>query len=188
MTLRELQDYYNDHEEEFIVDDSARVLEILVVDRATAEELRKKLRPGDERLFTSMAERFSKGASAVSGGDLGIFQRGELPEEFERVIFSLRKGQISPVFQSTHGFHIFMLDDWIPRHAQKFYEVQKSIFERLTAEKERAALDEYLNQILKNASIDIYDETLKTEWRKNNGKENTSIGCDSVTAGAPVCA
>lgn len=171
VSLGELQQYYHDHEEEFIVDDSAGVLEILVNDPELAGQIRKKLRNHDRGTFKVLAQRHSQGASASKDGELGVFQRGELPEEFEKVIFSLKKGQVSPVFQSTHGFHIFMMDEWMARHTQKFNEVQKRIFEELTADKERTALDEYMNQILKNASIEIYDESLNSEFSAKEVKQ-----------------
>lgn len=170
--LEELQKYYHDHEEEFIVDDGAHVLEILVSERALAEQLRKRLRPGDVRTFKATAQRHSQGTHAASGGDLGLFRRGELPEAFEKIIFSLRAGQISPVFQSVHGFHIFMMEEFIRRHHQKFYEVQEIIFDRLMAEKERAALEDYLSEIIKKSSIEVYDETLRSEWRRSNERKS----------------
>lgn len=171
VSLEELQQYYQQHEEEFIMDDSARVLEILVTDPELAGEIRKKLRDRDKATFKALARRHSQGAGASKEGELGAFQRGELPEEFEKVIFSLKKGQVSAVFQSTHGFHIFMMDEWIARHTQKFNEVQERIFEELTADKERTALDEYMNQILKNASIEIYDRSLNSEFSAKEVKQ-----------------
>ena len=164
LSLGELQDYYQEHEEEFVVEDGAHILEILVNDPALARQIHGQLRPLEIGTFKKIAKLHSQGARAAQGGDLGIFRRGELPEEFEKVIFRLKPGQFSPVFESSHGYHIFMIEESIRRHTQKFYQVQKEIFDRLTAEKERAALDKYLTQLIENASIQIYDETLKFEW------------------------
>ncbi len=164
LSLGELQDYYKEHENEFVVKDSAHILEILVYDPALARHIHGQLHPRDIGTFKKMAKLHSQGAQAAQGGDLGIFQRGELPEEFEKLIFRLKPGQFSSVFESSHGYHIFMVEESIRRHTQKFYEVQKEIFDRLTAEKERAALDKYLTQLIENASIKIYDETLQFEW------------------------
>lgn len=167
--LRELQEYYQKHEEEFIVDDAVHVLEILVRDRALAEQLRGRLKPGDVRTFKDTARRYSEGSSAETGGDLGIFRRGELPEQFEKVIFSLKPGQVSQVFESSSGFHIFMMEEFIRRRPQKFYEVQNTIFDKLTVERERAALQAFLDKILQDASIKVYDPSLEFEGRKSSG-------------------
>ena len=164
LSLQELRNYYRDHQDKFVVEDGVHLLEILVDDSDLARQLHDQLRPGDARTFKRVANLHSQGARAEKGGDLGVFRRGELPEEFEKVIFSLKPGQVSSVFESNHGFHIFMIEEFIRRHPQKFYEVQKEIFERLTAEKERAVLDQYLTRLIRNASIQVHDESLNFEW------------------------
>ena len=164
LSLQELRNYYRDHQDKFVVEDGVHLLEILVDDSDLARQLHDQLRPGDARTFRRVANLHSQGARAEKGGDLGVFRRGELPEEFEKVIFSLKPGQVSSVFESNHGFHIFMIEEFIRRHPQKFYEVQKEIFERLTAEKERAVLDQYLTRLIRNASIQVHDESLNFEW------------------------
>lgn len=160
---QEMYNYYRFHEDEFIVDDEAHVLEVMVDDRGTAEEIRDQLNFGDVRTFKTLARSYSKGLTAPAGGDLGTFRRGQLPENFEKTIFQLKAGEISAVFRSPEGYHIFMMEEWIPRHAQKFHEVQETIFEKLVAEKERAALDEYVKQLFEAASIEVHDKTLGLE-------------------------
>lgn len=159
--LQEVLNYYSTHEESFIVEDQAHVWELLVDERLDAERIRAQLVDGDIRAFKEMARKYSKGMTAQSGGDLGIFTRGDLPEEFEKVIFALKPGEISTPFQSRSGYHLFLMEEWIPRHAQKFFEVQREIFEELMAGKERVAVEKFLNNLLENASIEIYDPRLQ---------------------------
>ena len=170
VSLQEMQKYYQEHEEEFIIEDQAHVLEILVDDQNRAEEIGGQLKFGDVRTFKSMAQRLSRGLTAEVGGDLGIFERGQLPEDFEKAVFTLKAGEVSPLFRSAEGYHIFMLEEWVPRHAQKFYEVQETIFKKLVAQKERVALDEYVNQLFQAASVEIFDETLNFEWSETSAK------------------
>jgi parvulin-like peptidyl-prolyl isomerase len=160
---QEIYRYYTTHAAEYIIEDEAHVLEVMVKDREQAEEIREQLNFGDTRTFKSMAQGYSQGLTAQAGGDLGTFIRGQLPENFEKTIFQLKPGEISPVFRSPEGYHIFMMEEWVPRHAQKFYEVQETIFEKLVAAKERVALDEYVNRLFEGASIEIHDETLTFE-------------------------
>jgi peptidyl-prolyl cis-trans isomerase C len=175
VSLSEIQTYYNDHSEEFVIEDQAHVLEILTRSRAEAERLREELKAGDVRLFKEMARKHSVGVTASSGGDLGFFCRGDLPIEFEKVIFSLKPGEISDApFQSVHGYHIFLMEEWIPRHPQKFFEVQSQIFETLIAQKERHAVEAYLKEVLKNASVEVYDPSLEEmmgEYRPDENEE-----------------
>ena len=160
---QEIYRYYQTHADQYIIEDEAHVLEVMVEDREQAEEIREQLNFGDTRTFKSMAQGYSQGLTAQAGGDLGTFLRGQLPENFEKTIFQLKPGEISPVFRSPEGYHIFMMEEWVPRHAQKFYEVQETIFEDLVAAKERVALDEYVNRLFEGASIEIHDETLTIE-------------------------
>lgn len=160
---QEMQRYYRQHSDEYKVDDEYHVLEILVEDRERAEEIREQLSFWDVRTFKSIARSYSQGLTSQAEGDLGTFRSGQLPENFEKVIFNLKAGEISTVFHSPEGYHIFMMEEWIPRHAQKFHEVQEAIFEKLVGEKERVALDDYVNQLFQTASIEVHDRTLSLE-------------------------
>ena len=165
---QEMQTYYRSHEEEYMINDQAHVLEILLDDRDRAEEIHGELNSGDVRTFKNLARNYSSGLTAEAGGDLGTFERGELPEDFEKTIFELKPGEISPVFRSVEGFHIFMMEEWVPRHAQKFYEVQDTVFDQLVADKERVALDRYMKQLFLAASVEIHDEDLDLEWEDSS--------------------
>ena len=160
VTYPEMRSYYEDNKERFVVKDCVRVLEIRIWDRNEAEEIAERLAPNDVRRFEEIARLHSQGATAAWGGHLGSFERGDLPQEFEEVIFSLKAGGISRIVRSHQGYHIFMAEENIPQHSQRFYEVQAGIFEKLVSEKEIVARDAYLEELLDTASIQIYDEAL----------------------------
>lgn len=170
VTPQETRNYYNRNYSSFEAGDRIHLLEILVADRSQAVRLKTELEAGDMRAFREAAQLYSQGASAASGGDLGLVEKGSLPAPFEEVVFRLKPGEISDIFTSGHGFHLFMVEETIPRHQQKYYEVQREIYVRLLAEKERRALDEFLKQLIRDASISIYDEELRSEWRKRNAE------------------
>jgi parvulin-like peptidyl-prolyl isomerase len=44
--------------------------------------------------------------SARQGGSLGIFPKGTMVPEFEKALLALKPGEISPVIQTTYGYHI----------------------------------------------------------------------------------
>lgn len=161
VTLRELQTYYELHHDQFKAEDQAHVLEILTDDLETAEKLRSELLETDIREFRGFAQLYSQGVTANRGGDLGIFERGDLPEEFEKVIFSLKPGEISEPFRSDYGYHLFLVEESVPRHDQKFHEVKDEIFEELVTRKERRELNKIFNNLLENASISFQDPTLE---------------------------
>jgi parvulin-like peptidyl-prolyl isomerase len=44
--------------------------------------------------------------SARQGGSLGIFPKGSMVPDFEKALVALKPGEISPVIQTTYGYHI----------------------------------------------------------------------------------
>jgi peptidyl-prolyl cis-trans isomerase SurA len=59
--------------------------------------------------FAEMAKRYSEGPSAGAGGNLGEFSRGKMVPAFEEVVYSMRVGEVSPVFETEFGYHIAKL-------------------------------------------------------------------------------
>jgi parvulin-like peptidyl-prolyl isomerase len=59
--------------------------------------------------------------------DLGFFSRGQLPEEFELVAFSMNVDEISPVFASGVGYHIIKVTGHKPSTARPFEDVKDEV-------------------------------------------------------------
>jgi peptidyl-prolyl cis-trans isomerase SurA len=77
--------------------------------RAKAESLLAEIKGGAE--FERVAKRESADSvSREQGGDLGWARRGTMVAEFERWMFGLRPGELSPVVETVHGFHIIRVD------------------------------------------------------------------------------
>lgn len=72
--------------------------------RDRAEELRKQVVDGSD--FATIARLYSQdGGSAPYGGDLGFHTRDMMVKEYTAVAFRMKPGEVSPVFESEHGFH-----------------------------------------------------------------------------------
>lgn len=72
--------------------------------RAKLETIRKQIVNG--AAFEDVARTVSECSSAKKGGDLGEFGRGKMDKAFEEVVFKLKVGELSPVFETKYGFHI----------------------------------------------------------------------------------
>ena len=84
--------------------DSARTAALEEAQRVAAE-----LRDGAD--FALLARRHSDDpGTRERGGDLGWFRRGRFVPEFERMAFALRQNEVSPVVETTFGFHILRVD------------------------------------------------------------------------------
>jgi parvulin-like peptidyl-prolyl isomerase len=110
VTDQEVRDYYERNKSEFDLPERVKVSQILTVDEKTAVEAWEEARYADEEGFRALARTVSVGPEASEGGEMGIFQRGQLPAEFEEAIFAMNEGEVSPVVESSYGFHIFRLD------------------------------------------------------------------------------
>lgn len=78
--------------------------------KARAESLLVQLKHGAD--FAELAKRYSMDPGTKNvGGDLGWNRRGSgLVPEFEAMMFSLRPGELSPVFRTPFGYHIIRVD------------------------------------------------------------------------------
>ncbi|MFB2120592.1 MULTISPECIES: peptidylprolyl isomerase [Parapedobacter] len=72
--------------------------------RDRAEQLRQQVVDGSD--FATIARLYSQdGGSAPYGGDLGFHTRDMMVKEYTAVSFRMKPGEVSPVFESEHGFH-----------------------------------------------------------------------------------
>lgn len=78
--------------------------------RAKADSLLAEIRAGGD--FEQIARRESMDpASRELGGDIGWNRRGSgLVAEFERAIFALPPGRVSPIVETAFGYHIIRVD------------------------------------------------------------------------------
>lgn len=78
----------------------------------TIEVARQELVSGQP--FETVFRKYSDPQKAGPDGDLGFVSKGFLPSEFDRVVFCIPKGEISPVFRTGFGFHIAQVLDARP--------------------------------------------------------------------------
>ena len=77
--------------------------------RAKAESLLVEIRTGGD--FEKLAKRESMDPGTKdNGGDLGWNRRGRMVPEFDRWMFALPPGQVSPVVETAFGYHIIRVD------------------------------------------------------------------------------
>jgi len=81
-----------------------RAKHILVDSLNTAVTLKEKIALGED--FSQLAKLHSKCPSGQNGGDLGMFQRGQMVKPFEDVAFGSDVGQVSGPVQTQFGYHL----------------------------------------------------------------------------------
>lgn len=111
VTDEEVKDYYELHKREFLRPERVRVSQILLKTEEKAVEILERVKNTDEEVFREIASEESIGVEASKGGEMGLFELGQLPFEMEKVVFALKVGEVSPVVESSYGYHIFRLDE-----------------------------------------------------------------------------
>ncbi len=107
----EIAAYYEENKRDFLRPARVRVSQILLDTENKAIQALDNVKDGDEARFREVAQLMSVGVEADKGGEMGVFQMGELPYELEAVIFSMQAGEVSQVVESAYGYHLFRLDE-----------------------------------------------------------------------------
>jgi peptidyl-prolyl cis-trans isomerase SurA len=76
--------------------------------RMKLDSVRVQLEAGTS--FDSLARLYSEDGTAAQGGDLGWNRRGSMVPEFDRMMFALTPGRISPIVETSYGFHVIRVD------------------------------------------------------------------------------
>ena len=105
ITDKEISAYFEQNKDSFAQAEQVEASHILVKDKATAEEVLKKLNDGGD--FAKLAKEYSTDTSnAENGGSLGYFGKGQMVAEFEDVAFKLKVNEISEPVKTEYGYHI----------------------------------------------------------------------------------
>ena len=122
--------------------------------RRRLERLRPQLTPAN---FAQMAAQHSQEPGAKDrGGSLGVFEKGSMVPEFEKALVALQPGQISPVIQTSFGYHVI----YRPRYAEVKDEFQARIGDASLAQAEQ----DYLTKLESGAGIE-YKENLASKTK-----------------------
>ena len=103
------------------------------------------------RSFGEVADEYSD--CPGRGGDLGLFGRGEMVQEFEAVVFKLREGEISRIFRTPFGFHIAKLHETRRAGTRPLPEVRAEIEAAILAERRTAMLEKMVLELRARADI-----------------------------------
>ncbi len=72
--------------------------------KAKAQDVLKKLKDGGD--FAALAKQYSQASDAASGGDLGFFTKGQLPDNLQAAAEALQPGQISDAVKTQYGYEV----------------------------------------------------------------------------------
>ncbi len=160
VTAEDLLFYYEIHKEEFVTPVFLRASHILVKSEEEVKEIKKELDAGYD--FEEMARNKSLDTTAVRGGDLGFFQKGQFVPEFEEAALALKKGQVSDVVKTRFGYHVIKLTDRMEPRLKDFNSAKKVIEEKITKERRTSAFKSFIEKLKGNSKIQVNEKILES--------------------------
>jgi peptidyl-prolyl cis-trans isomerase C len=164
--------FYDKNADKFTIGTKLRASHILVDTEAQAKDIRERLNKGES--FAKLAQSFSKDkGSASKGGDIGYFGSGQMVPEFERAVMGLKIGEISEPVKTRFGYHIIQLTDVKKGETASFEQSKEAIRKQLLAEKQKALIDSFIGNLMKEAKIKKNEDALASiqlPWEKTQGK------------------
>jgi parvulin-like peptidyl-prolyl isomerase len=156
---KELREYYDKNHNEFHKKEQVKALHIMVESEEEIREIQKELR-SKQKTFTALAMEYSLGPEGVQGGDLGYFEAGQMPEEFDDV-FKLKINKVSDIIKTPYGFHLLKVVDKIEERKMDFVESKSHVEKILLQYLHDQAFQKWFLKLKQNAEIEIEYESLE---------------------------
>lgn len=160
ITPIEMTGYYNKNISKFAQAEALKLRNILIRvkdgrDPETAlklaNEISATLKGGGD--FSELAKTYSEGPGAEDGGIMGYTKRGDLLPEIEKTVFTLKRGEVSDVIQTSVGYHIFKVEEKREPRNLSLAEARRDIEDAIYQEKVKEKVSGWLSDLKKNAYI-----------------------------------
>ena len=122
--------------------------------KTKAEGILKDLKAGKD--FAAAAKESSQDpGSAVNGGDLGFFEKGQMVPPFEQAAFALNPGEMSELVESQFGYHIIKVAEKQTQRVVPLDEAKGQIEQYLGQQSRQAETEAFVNTLKAKAKIEI---------------------------------
>jgi len=167
----DLRLYYKTHKEEFTIPARVKIRQIFLgaskdMEKGKRDQLREKgqtvlakLKAGQS--FETLAREFSDDrVSSLKGGERGWLTKDYFPKTVWLETDRLKKGGISKLIETPHGFYIIQLEDRHPSKLTAFDKVKDNIRAQLIKKIKPDEAKVFLYKALKKLDTKIYYERL----------------------------
>jgi peptidyl-prolyl cis-trans isomerase SurA len=162
VTPTEIENYYKKHADELRAPDSVHLRTIMLRfdDRNTEDLVKQKANDmvklaREGRDFGELAKIYSQGVKANENGDFGFVEKGQMREDFEKVIFALKPGEVSEPVKTDTGYYIFKVDEKKESYVRSLSEARADIENIIFREKAQKRYQEWIAKLKRDAFIQI---------------------------------
>jgi peptidyl-prolyl cis-trans isomerase SurA len=183
ITEAESAAYYEAHKQEFTTPANVTLREILVAvpdkapegapgagqsgvnvgldeeAKAKAVALRARAVAGED--FTALVASASDGPSKANGGLIGPINRDELTPALQKLVDTLKPGEVSEPVRGSRGYQIFKLESKSTTVILPLDQVRNQVADRVFREKGRPELERYLKRLREQAIIEWKNDEIK---------------------------
>jgi len=135
-----------------------RLSQMILPTRAAAEAARRKVVQGAD--WEDVSREASRAPNSETGGGLGWLARTDLPREFEKAVWGLPEGGISPVLPAGHGVHLFRVEERADGRVVPFEEARPALRLALAEKRSSEALAALLADAHRRWSVSVVEEHL----------------------------
>jgi parvulin-like peptidyl-prolyl isomerase len=148
VTDKDIQEYYKKNKQNYVQPASRDVRHILVKKKALADSLYQRVQNGES--FAALAKKYSTDPSSKAQGGKYSASKGRQVPEFDKVAFSLDKGEIAPPVKTTYGWHVIMALTAIKKQATTpLSEVKPAIRQQLLQQKKTDEMKDWVEDTKK---------------------------------------
>ena len=166
VTVKEAEAYYLEHRDSFRRPAELRARQMLLADIETANRILKRMHAGEK--FAALAKENSLSPDRETGGRLDYFSQGQLPPEFDKVLFKLATGQVSDPVESPYGIHLFLLERRRKAGLRPYKQVENEIIALLKQQKEEDVFQLWLDKLHKQTPVKVNWQLLTEEKQPEN--------------------
>ena len=161
-TGSEIEAHYREHLDRYKTAEQVRFFHLVRSpsreDRPAAfadlREVREKLLAGGDVEALWKEHSDSAKQPDAQGADLGWVGLGEVLPELEAVAFSLREGEVSPVFSSMYGYHLVKVAERRPAVPRPIDEVRAEVREAFIQERRQSRVKAFVDALRARAVVE----------------------------------
>jgi len=175
----EARKYYDSHLAEFTTPPAVTLREILVAvpsdgktinvgkdddAKAKAEQIRARALAGES--FEKLAADVSDSPSRSNAGLIGPISVKDLSPDFQKLVASMKPGDVAEPIRSTRGYQILKLESSTGAQTLPFEQAREQIGDRVFTDKRQAEFLKYLEKLRAEAIIDWKNPEVKKAYEE----------------------
>ena len=132
--------------------------------RARAAALRSRIVAGED--FAKLASEVSAAPSKSNGGLIGPINVNELSEALQKMLKTLKPGEVTPPIRVARGYQILKLETLKESAVEPFDMVRDQVAERVHADRQRQEVRKFLTRVRGQAIIEWKNQDLKKAYEQ----------------------